>query len=66
MRDRIKQLVKDVCEARKNTLRSMRVSVWKKYVGFRFTWYERHTVNKPPAVCGFQLDVGIASIYYGV
>lgn len=61
-----KQLLKDFRELRANTQRGFRCNTWRKYLGFRFTPYERVTGTNPPVCCGFQIDLGWMTVYYGV
>ena len=61
-----KKFLKDFRELRANTQRGFRFTTWRKYLGFRFTPYERHVGNKPPVCCGFQIDIGWMTVYYGI
>lgn len=62
----LKKFAADAKQMRANAQRGIHCAWWGRYIGFQALPYERHEGEKPPVLCGFQLDVGFATVYYGI
>jgi len=59
-------MMKSIKEFLTHSNRRCRFTWWSRFTGFNAMWYERHSADKPPVVCGFQVDFGWATLYCGV
>ena len=59
------QFFKDLVAAFRNGTSGFRSRFWRNYIGFQFTFYERRVGSEPPVTSGFQVDLGVATVFYG-